>query len=123
MGKHLKIVRGNPLSGRVELPGDKSLSHRTILMGALADGTSRIRNCLVAGVTRSMMQCLTDLGVKMNVFDADACSEVEIEGVGLHGLEKSDSPLNCNGSATTMRLLAGVLSGQLFASTLDGSPQ
>ncbi|MDQ1238423.1 MAG: 3-phosphoshikimate 1-carboxyvinyltransferase [Thermodesulfobacteriota bacterium] len=123
MGKHLKIVRGNPLSGRVELPGDKSLSHRTILMSALADGTSRIRNCLIAGVTRSMMQCLTDLGVKMNVFNADACSAVEIEGVGLHGLEQSDSPLNCNGSATTMRLLAGVLSGQSFASTLDGSPQ
>jgi 3-phosphoshikimate 1-carboxyvinyltransferase len=123
MGKHLKIVRGNPLSGRVELPGDKSLSHRTILISALAEGTSRIRNCLIAGVTRSMMQCLGDLGVKMNIFNADACSAVEIEGVGLHGLEQSNSPLNCNGSATTMRLLAGVLSGQSFPSTLDGSPQ
>ncbi|MCA1959404.1 MAG: 3-phosphoshikimate 1-carboxyvinyltransferase [Desulfomonile sp.] len=114
------------LSGRVRLPGDKSLSHRALLFSALADGDSTVRNCLAAGVTDAMIDCLRDLGVEITTIDGArekgaATADLHIRGRGLRGCVAPDRPLFCRGSATTMRLLAGVLACQSFESILDGS--
>lgn len=120
----VKPARG--LCGTVSLPGDKSLSHRALLLGALADGNSSIRNCLAAGVTEAMIDCLQGLGVKITAVDGSrersaSTVNLTIHGRGLRGLAPPTRPLFCRGSATTMRLLAGVLAGQAFESSLDGS--
>jgi 3-phosphoshikimate 1-carboxyvinyltransferase len=122
----LRIRCSSRLRGTVALPGDKSLSHRALLLAALAEGPSRIGNCLTAGVTDAMIDCLRELGARIEVqgfataLPAGA-GEVAIRGKGLRGFAQPTRPLDCRGSATTMRLLAGVLAGQPFPSTLDGN--
>lgn len=121
------IVRpARRLSGRVLLPGDKSLSHRALLLAALADGNSTLRNCLAAGVTDAMVDCLRSLGVEITPINGSqqksaGTADLTIRGVGLRGCTSAQTPLNCRGSATTMRLLAGVLACQPFESILDGN--
>jgi len=122
----LRIRFSSRLRGTVALPGDKSLSHRALLIAALAEGRSRIGNCLTAGVTDAMIDCLRALGARIEVGRATAAlpagaAEIAIQGKGLRGFARPSQPLNCRGSATTMRLLAGVLAGQPFPSTLDGN--
>jgi 3-phosphoshikimate 1-carboxyvinyltransferase len=117
----LKIRPANKLRGRVLLPGDKSLSHRALLLAALADGVSRIENCLVAGVTEAMIGRLRAMAVDVKIEGKPESPVVVIRGRKLHGLAPPEGPLNCHGSATTMRLLAGVMAGQSFASVLDGN--
>ncbi len=103
------------------LPGDKSLSHRTLILAALADGVSRIENCLIAGVTEPMISCLRSMGVDILIEGPPDRPVLVVHGRKPHGLIAPEQPLNCNGSATTMRLLAGVLAGQSFPSLLDGN--
>jgi len=122
----LRIRPSTALTGDVRLPGDKSLSHRVLILSSLSDGVSRIGNCLVAGVTEVMIDCLRDLGVEVKIrrtaqADETEKCEVLIHGCGLRGFARPRKALNCRGSATTMRLLAGVLAGQPFQSTLDGN--
>ncbi|HTY23951.1 MAG TPA: 3-phosphoshikimate 1-carboxyvinyltransferase [Desulfomonilaceae bacterium] len=119
--KRLRIRSGGPLKGRILLPGDKSLSHRSLLIASLADGVSRIENCLMAGVTETMIECLLALGVDVNITKEPGYPALLIQGRTLRGLIPPSGPLNCRGSATTMRLLAGALAGQVFHSTLDGN--
>jgi len=111
------IKPGRPLSGSLRLSGDKSLSHRAALFAALADGESVIDNFLVAGVTRAMLDALSACGVTW-VLEGSLLS---IQGSGLHGLEPPGIPLNCGNSATTMRLLAGMLAAAGIPAILDGS--
>ena len=119
--KGLTIRPAHKLKGRVVLPGDKSLSHRALLVAGLADGVSRIENCLVAGVTEAMIACLQNLGVEVEIEKELGHSAITISGRTLRGLNPPSVPLNCGGSATTMRLLSGILAGQPFSSTLDGN--
>lgn len=114
----LVVVPGHPLQGQATLPGDKSLSHRAALLGALADGESRIENFLVAGVTRPLLDALASLGVPWALTQ----DTLTIAGQGLFGFHPSDVPLDCGNSATTMRLLAGALAAAGITATLDGSP-
>lgn len=116
----MKIIvqPGNPLRGTVQVPGDKSLSHRAVLFAALAEGESCISNFLVSGVTRVMLQSLTLLGVDWWMSGSD----IIIKGRGLEELRTPEQPLNCGNSATTMRLLAGALVASGVSATLDGSP-
>ena len=117
----LKIRPARQLKGRVVLPGDKSLSHRALILAALAEGVSRIENCLIAGVTEAMIECLRAMGVDVKIEGQPERPVVVIGGRKLHGLMAPEGPLNCHGSATTMRLLAGVMAGQSFPSVLDGN--
>ena len=103
------------------LPGDKSLSHRALILAGLADGASRIENCLIAGVTEAMIDCLRSMGVEIRIEGQPDGPVLVVHGRKLHGLIAPEQPLNCNGSATTMRLLAGVMAGQSFPSVLDGN--
>lgn len=125
-GRYLKVRPAARLEGTVVLPGDKSLSHRALLLASLGEGVSTIENCLHAGVTEAMIACLKDLGVGIDVKVAPAgeptgSATVVIHGRGMRGLKAPEQPLYCGGSATTMRLMAGILSGQPIQSTLDGN--
>lgn len=111
-------AKGKTLRGQLRLPGDKSISHRALILGAIAQGVSQVRNFLPSNDSRATLACLRALGVDIQRSGEDLL----IPGVGLEGLRKAEAPLNCQGSATTMRLLAGLLAGQPFSSTLDGNP-
>jgi len=110
------ISPGGTLSGVAELPGDKSISHRCAILAALAEGTSEIRNYASAADCRSTLECLKQLGVAV---DASA-ERIRIGGVGLDGLKAPRRALDAENSGTTIRMLAGVLAGQPFTSTLTG---
>ncbi len=113
-----------PLRGRARVPGDKSISHRALLLGALAEGESRIEGPLLTGDGQATLHCLQALGVEtaLSVKD-DSTPVLTVVGRGLRGFREPAVPLDCVRSATTMRLLAGVLSGQPFSSVLTGDPQ
>lgn len=106
-----------PLRGTVRVPGDKSVSHRALMFAALAEGSSRIHGFLEGGDTRATAAVLRQLGVRI---DASGDGERVVHGVGLHGLRGSATPLDCGNAGTGMRLLAGLLAGQAFDSTLVG---
>src|SRR6266404_5214889 len=98
------------------MPGDKSISHRAAMIAALADGTSRLRNFSNSADCEATHSCLTRLGVSIER-DRD---DLRVHGAGAEGLRVPAEPLDCANSGTTMRLLAGILAGQNFKSTLTG---
>tara|TARA_X000001036_G_scaffold292514_1_gene271803 strand:- start:5757 stop:7028 length:1272 start_codon:yes stop_codon:yes gene_type:complete len=110
----------NTIEGSVNIIGDKSISHRTVILGSLAEGISKIKNVLLSGDTLSTINIFRQLGVNIS---NPSENYIEIEGVGLNGLQKPSHPLNSANSGTTARLLTGILSKQSFESTLEGSPQ
>ena len=105
------------LRGRVRVPGDKSISHRAIMLAALAEGTSRITGFLEGEDTLATARVFAQLGVRM---ESPAPSERIVHGVGLDGLRAPSAPLDCGNAGTGMRLLAGLLAGQAFDSVLVG---
>ena len=113
----LTVRRSGPLAGETTLPGDKSLSHRALLLGALARGRSVARGWLDGGATRATLEAVRALGVEI---ERDGGSCLTIRG---GALKAPDRPCDCANAGTAMRLLAGVLAGQSFDSTLDGSEQ
>ena len=119
---HTIHVRGGQaaLRGDVRVPGDKSISHRAIILGALAEGASHVRGWLAAGDTLATLASVRALGVEITQHAEDALT---VYGRGLGGLVAPSAPLYCANAGTAMRLLAGVLAGQPFHSTLDGSAQ
>jgi 3-phosphoshikimate 1-carboxyvinyltransferase len=108
---------GAPLRGAIDIPGDKSVSHRALMLAAIAEGTSRISGFLEGEDTRATAAILARLGVRI---ETPAPSGRVVHGVGLHGLRGCAEPLDCGNAGTGMRLLAGLLAGQGFASTLVG---
>jgi len=110
------ITPGGSIDGVVELPGDKSISHRYAIIAALAEGKSEIANYASAADCRSTLECLRRLGVEIEVSER----LVRVAGVGLGGLKEPRRPLDAENSGSTMRMLAGVLAGQPFTSTLTG---
>jgi len=113
----LSLSAEKPLSGEIQLPGDKSLSHRAALFAALAEGTSTIDRFLVSGVTRAMLDALTSLGVAWEL--REDC--LTVQGKGLNGFASPTEPLFCGNSATTIRMLAGAMAASGTPCVLDGS--
>ncbi|MGC9397123.1 MAG: 3-phosphoshikimate 1-carboxyvinyltransferase [Anaerolineae bacterium] len=116
------------LQGRVCVPGDKSISHRALMLGALADGVSRIEGFLSGADCLATVDCMRALGIEVEVSKSTgengvASVDITIHGRGLRGLRAPSSPLDCVRSGTTMRLMAGILAGQEFTSVLTGDPQ
>src|SRR6201987_6436861 len=110
------ISPGGHVTGVVELPGDKSISHRYAILAALAEGRSEIFNHATAADCRSTLECLRRLGDEI-----DATRErVRITGSGFDGLKAPKRPLDAENSGSTMRMIAGVLAGQKFTSTITG---
>ena len=108
---------GRALSGELDVPGDKSISHRAVMLAALADGRSRIDGFLEGEDTRATAAIFAAMGVRI---DAPSPSCRIVDGVGIDGLEAPAGVLDCGNSGTAMRLLAGLLAGQPFDSVLVG---
>ena len=108
---------GRPLLGSIQVPGDKSISHRALMLAAIATGESNIHGFLEGEDTRATARILQQLGV---CIETPAAGHRRVHGVGLHGLKGVDEDLDCGNAGTGMRLLAGLLAGQSFASVLVG---
>jgi 3-phosphoshikimate 1-carboxyvinyltransferase len=100
------------LEGEIRVPGDKSISHRALILGSIASGRSSLRGLSPGADVQSTIDCLRELGAD---FDGST-----LDGCGLRGLHRTAGPLDCGNSGTTMRLLAGLLAAQDFASELTG---
>jgi 3-phosphoshikimate 1-carboxyvinyltransferase len=111
------VSSGGPLRGQIEVPGDKSVSHRAIMLAAVADGTSRIDGFLEGEDTLATASIFEKLGVRIEVPEAHTRI---VHGVGIDGLQPPTHPLDCGNAGTGMRLLAGLLAGQRFDSVLVG---
>lgn len=113
-----------PLIGAVSVPGDKSISHRAVMLAALADGPSTIRNWLPAGDTLATLEVMRALGVVIEIDRRNSHSwDLRVEGRGLRGLKRPSGSLDCHHAGTAIRLLSGIMAGQSFPSVLDGSEQ
>lgn len=112
----MSITKAKRLKGRLTVPGDKSISHRAVMLGSLAQGTTEIRNFLESADCLSTLSCFLKMGI-MVTRDGNC---VLIKGLGLHGLKCPAVPLDVGNSGTTMRLLSGILAAQNFNTTLTG---
>ncbi|MGE8285402.1 MAG: 3-phosphoshikimate 1-carboxyvinyltransferase [Stenotrophomonas lactitubi] len=115
--QHWIARKGQPLQGSLTVPGDKSVSHRSVMFAALADGTSHIEGFLEGEDTRATARIFSQLGVRI---ETPSASQRIVHGVGIDGLQAPSAPLDCGNAGTGMRLLAGLLAGQAFDSTLVG---
>lgn len=117
MGVTYRVGAGGSLEGRLRVPGDKSISHRAVMLAAIAQGESRIAGCLEAEDVVATMNAFRALGVRI---EGPREGRVTVHGVGLRGLRAPERALDCGNSGTAMRLLAGVLAAQPFDSELTG---
>jgi 3-phosphoshikimate 1-carboxyvinyltransferase len=107
---------GGLASGSIRVPGDKSMSHRSIMLSSIAEGTSYISGFLQGEDSLNTMRSFQAMGVDIKRIE----DKIEVKGVGLHGLKQPDSSLDMGNSGTAMRLLLGLLAGQYFDTTLIG---
>ena len=110
------IKPAHSLKGEIHIPGDKSISHRSVMFGALANGMTEVTHFLQGADCLSTISCFQKLGIPIE--NTNGC--IRIQGKGLHGLRPPACVLDVGNSGTTMRLLSGILAGQPFSSTLNG---
>ncbi len=108
---------GGSVNGRIRVPGDKSISHRSIMLGSLAEGTTEVEGFLEGEDALATLQAFRDMGV---VIEGPQHGRVIIHGVGLKGLKPAPGPIYLGNSGTSMRLLSGLLAAQTFDSVLTG---
>ena len=109
---------GRPLRGVFTVPGDKSISHRSVMLGALSEGTTHVTGFLNGADCLSTISCFRKMGIEIELSEDE--TEVTIHGRGMRGLKKPDGILDCGNSGTTTRLLSGILAAQNFDSELTG---
>ena len=112
-----KLLPGGTVCGEARVPGDKSISHRAIMLGALAEGATRVSGFLEGEDALATLTAFRDLGVEI---ERPGESEVLVHGVGLRGLKAPRGPLDLGNAGTGMRLMCGLLAGQAFDSELTG---
>ena len=112
----MKLKKVEGLKGTISIPGDKSISHRAVMFGSLAKGTTHITNFLSGADCLATIDCFRAMGVRI---EQDG-TEVTVHGNGLHGLKKPEKQLDVGNSGTTPRLISGILCGQDFEVTLSG---
>lgn len=105
------------LRGEVDIPGDKSISHRSVMLGALAEGTTEVTHFLNAADCNSTIKCFNKMGIEVERINEE---NILIHGKGLDGLKESDQALDVGNSGTTIRLLSGILSAQPFETKISG---
>jgi len=113
----LVIEKINQLKGNISVPGDKSISHRSLILGSIAQGETRIYNFLNSLDCLKTFECMQSLGSEIELGEDNF---IKIKGKGLYGLQEPKDMLEVGNSGTTIRLLAGLLSGQNFYSVLNG---
>ena len=111
------VVPAERLLGEIQVPGDKSISHRSIMIGSLAEGTTMVHGFLQGEDNYATLKAFRSMGVQI---DELTDGRLQISGNGLHGLREPGDVIDCGNSGTTMRLLTGLLSGQSFFSVLTG---
>lgn len=116
MNQKMTVNPAARLRGEITVPGDKSISHRSIMFGALARGTTRVHGFLQGEDNLSTLKAFEAMGIDIT----QQGGEIRIEGKGLHGLTEPGDVLDCGNSGTTMRLMTGILAGQSFFSVLTG---
>ena len=112
----MKLNRVNHLRGEVTVPGDKSISHRSVMFGSIAKGTTEIHNFLEGADCLSTISCFRKMGIEIE----NKNGIITVHGKGLHGLSEPQSVLDCGNSGTTTRLISGILAPQNFDVTLTG---
>lgn len=112
----MNFEKVSALKGEITIPGDKSISHRAVMLGSLAKGTTEIHNFLQGADCLSTISCFNKMGIKVENKD----NVVRVYGNGLHGLKSPSSILDVGNSGTTTRLISGILAAQSFPSILDG---
>lgn len=112
----MKFQKINTLKGEVTVPGDKSISHRAVMFGSLAEGLTEVTNFLQGADCLSTIDAFRKMGIEIE----NTTSKILIHGKGLHGLQAPSSVLDMGNSGTTTRLISGILAGQPFESTLTG---
>ena len=112
----MKIKRVNGLRGTVSVPGDKSISHRSIMLGSIAEGTTEVHNFLQGADCLSSIACFRQMGIYIE----NNGDIVRIHGQGLHGLKRPENTLDTGNSGTTTRLMSGILAGQNFDCIVNG---
>jgi 3-phosphoshikimate 1-carboxyvinyltransferase len=116
MSNRIIIGSSKPLKGEITPPGDKSISHRSLMLGSLATGTTLVRDFLISDDTLTTANAMRALGASIEING----TQVLVKGNGLHGLKEPDQIIDCGNSGTTTRLLIGLLSPQQFTTTLTG---
>lgn len=111
------VQPGGKIQGRVRVPGDKSISHRSIMLGSIAEGTTTVTGFLEGADALATLNAFRDMGVEI---EGPVDGKVTVHGVGLKGLKKPEKPLDMGNSGTSTRLLAGIIAGQDFDVTLIG---
>ena len=111
------VEPGGVLKGRIRVPGDKSISHRSIMLGSIAEGTTQVTGFLEGEDSLATLKAFQAMGVEIS---GPVDGKVSIHGVGLRGLKAPSAPLNMGNSGTSMRLLSGIVAGQDFACELIG---
>lgn len=112
----ITVKPASSVKGEITVPGDKSISHRSIMLGAIANGTTTVRGFLRGGDNMATMGAFRSMGVEIN----DDGETVVIQGKGLHGLAEPGDVIDCGNSGTTIRLITGLLAGQSFFSVVTG---
>ena len=112
----MKFAKVSSLRGEISVPGDKSISHRAIMLGSLAKGTTEVTNFLQGADCLSTISCFRKMGVSID----NLGDKVLIHGNGLHGLKAPSEVLDTGNSGTTTRLMSGILAGQNFTVTVNG---
>ena len=115
----VKITTVERLIGEVNIPGDKSISHRGIMLGALSQGDTKLTNFLMGEDCFSTIKAFQSLGIEIDIIEDGI---IIIHGKGLYGLKQPSNAIDAGNSGTTTRLLLGILAGQPFESILDGDP-
>ena len=115
----LIVAPGGALTGTVVVPGDKSVSHRSVMFGALSDGVCQVSDCLLGEDVLATIDAFRALGVTI---DNHGDGRLTVHGVGVDGLQAPQAPLYLGNSGTSMRLLCGILAGAGLAATLTGDP-
>lgn len=111
------VAPGGVIRGRARVPGDKSISHRAVMLGSLAEGVTQVSGFLEGQDSLATLRALLAMGVDI---EGPTAGQLRIRGVGLHGLKAPTQALDLGNSGTSMRLMAGLLAGQRFAATLIG---
>ena len=112
----MEFTKKNRIRGEVSIPGDKSISHRAVMFGALSQGITEVTGFLQGADCLSTISCFNRLGIEIE----NTPSKILIHGKGLHGLTAPTEVLDVGNSGTTTRLISGILAAQPFETTLDG---
>jgi len=113
----LRVLKAMKLEGEINVPGDKSISHRAVMLGSLAKGTTKVKNFLMGADCLSSIRCFKAMGVEFDWLDEN---NMVVHGRGLNGLREPEDVLDVGNSGTTIRLMLGILAGQPFFATVTG---